>query len=48
MAGAVVIARIGFAGSSSALPPSGLASFHKGVVDAVQAGGAAEVSHTTS
>ncbi len=35
-------------GSPAPLPPSGLAPFHKQVVDAVQAGGAAEVPHTIS
>ncbi|MFI5867328.1 hypothetical protein [Streptomyces sp. NPDC051546] len=35
-------------GSPAPLPPGGLAAFHKSVVDAVQAGGAAEVPDTVS
>ncbi|MGW5401055.1 hypothetical protein [Streptomyces sp. NPDC003952] len=35
-------------GSPAPLPPGGLAAFHKGVVEAVQAGGAAEVPGTVS
>ncbi|MGW6691710.1 hypothetical protein [Streptomyces sp. NPDC054961] len=32
-------------GSPAPLPPEGLAAFHERVVEAVQAGGAAEVPH---
>ncbi|MFE4258136.1 hypothetical protein [Streptomyces sp. NPDC056883] len=32
-------------GSPAPLPPGGLAAFHERVVDAVRAGGAAEVPH---
>ncbi|MFF3215565.1 hypothetical protein ACFYYB_33670 [Streptomyces sp. NPDC002886] len=35
-------------GSPAPLPPGGLAAFHKLVVEAVKAGGAAEVPATTS
>ncbi|MBT2453071.1 hypothetical protein J7F03_39835 [Streptomyces sp. ISL-43] len=35
-------------GSPAPLPPEGLAAFHERIVDAVKAGGQAEVPHATS